>query len=297
MSLPRPVLPQVTYLLTRRCLERRFFLKPGPKINQIFKFCLGVAAQRTGVQVHAYCALSNHYHLLVTDRHGRLPDFMHWLNEYVAKCVNAELGRWESFWAPGTYSAVALENGPDILDKLVYLFANPVAAGLVSSSRDWPGASSTPTMMQGAAEVILRPRGFFRENGPVPRKVRLELVMPTLPDVDLGVLSHVQQRLAEREDQLRQEARRRNRSFMGARAVKAQSPLSRPRTRELHRRLNPRVGARDKWRRIEALRRLRTFVDRYRDARARFAEGDRTVVFPLGTWAMRIRVGVLCAGP
>ena len=97
MSAPRPVIPGKTYLLSRRCFERRFFLRPSAKINQIFEFCLAIAAERTGVLVHAYCVLSNHYHLIATDPHGNLPVFMHWLNEYVAKCVNADLGRWESF--------------------------------------------------------------------------------------------------------------------------------------------------------------------------------------------------------
>ena len=44
----------------------------------------------------------------------RSPD---WLNECVAKCVNAELGRWESFWAPGSYSCVALVMCPVDRDR------------------------------------------------------------------------------------------------------------------------------------------------------------------------------------
>ncbi|MCP3981377.1 MAG: hypothetical protein GY716_18925 [bacterium] len=297
MSLPRPIIPGVSYLLTRRCFERRLFLRPSPKTNQIFKFCLAVASERTGVQVHAYCVLSNHYHLVVTDLRGRLPDFMHWLNEYVAKCVNIELGRSESFWAPGSYSAVALDNTPDIRDKLVYLFANPVAAGLVPSSHAWPGASSSPEMMQGRPEVIVRPRGFFRKNGPVPQEVRLELSLPTALAADRHAMPELKRQLAEREEQLRNAARRDGLHFLGTRAVLARSPFSRPRTREPRRRINPRVGARDKWRRVDALKRLKAFLDCYKDAWVRFVEGERTVVFPLGTWMMRVRFGVQCSGP
>lgn len=32
----------------------------------------------------------------------RAPDFIRELNLFIAKCVNARLGRWESFWAPGS---------------------------------------------------------------------------------------------------------------------------------------------------------------------------------------------------
>ena len=45
------------------------------------------------LRVHAVCVMSNHYHIVATDVHGNLPEFMHWLNEYTAKCVNAHLGR------------------------------------------------------------------------------------------------------------------------------------------------------------------------------------------------------------
>ena len=161
MSAPRPVFPGQTYLLTRRCFGRSFFLRPSPRINQIFKFCLAVAAVRTGVLLHAYGVLSNHYHLVATDPLGKLPEFMHWLNEYVAKCVNAELGRWESFWAPGSYSAVGLTDPEDVMDKLVYLFANPVEAVLVRTLEDWPGARSLPEEMNGTVEVIPRRRVSF----------------------------------------------------------------------------------------------------------------------------------------
>ena len=93
MSLPRQILPGAVYLLTRRTAQRRFFLRPDPETNQIFLFCLAVAAERFGILIHAYCALSNHYHIVLTDPEGTLPAFAHWLNEYVAKCVHARLGR------------------------------------------------------------------------------------------------------------------------------------------------------------------------------------------------------------
>ena len=67
MSLPRPVVPRIVYLLSRRCAQRQNLLRPDSKVNQIFRFCLAYAAARTGVRVHCYQALSNHYHLVVTD--------------------------------------------------------------------------------------------------------------------------------------------------------------------------------------------------------------------------------------
>ena len=163
MSLPRYIVPGVTYLLTRRCFGRQFLLRPSAEVNQIFEFCLAVAAARSGCEVHAYCVLSNHYHLVVTDPDGKLPVFMHWLNEYVAKCVNSVLGRWESFWAPGSYSQVSLADEEDVMAKLVYTMTNPVSAGLAVlrigrafgclSPRDLRDASPVPGHVQWAVNA------------------------------------------------------------------------------------------------------------------------------------------------
>jgi hypothetical protein len=38
--------PGTTYLVTRRCSERRFFLRPSAVTNAIFLYALAVVAQR-----------------------------------------------------------------------------------------------------------------------------------------------------------------------------------------------------------------------------------------------------------
>lgn len=295
MSIPRQVLPGTTYLLTRRCFQRQFLLRPDPQVNRIFSFCLARATRLFEVQVHAFCVLSNHYHLIATDTRGNLPEFMHWLNEYVAKCVNAKLGRWESFWSPGSYSAVRLGDTQDLLAKMLYVHLNPVEAGLARKVKDWPGARSLPSDMAAPPVSIVRPTGFFRETGPVPGRVNLEIVLPE--NLSEQHVRWLEERIAAGESVCAARRDRSGQRFMRRRQVLRQSPYSRPRLSEPRRRLNPRVAARDKWRRIELLQRLSLFVQAYRVARHRFLGGERDVEFPRGTYWMRLRCGVLCAGP
>jgi REP element-mobilizing transposase RayT len=92
---PRRVVPGVTYLVTRRCSERRFFLHPDPQVTWNFEYLLGVLAAKYGVEVHAYVVMSNHYHLVVTDVQGVMPDFQRELNSLLARSVNAFRGRRE----------------------------------------------------------------------------------------------------------------------------------------------------------------------------------------------------------
>ena len=58
MSLPREVLPGRTYMITRRCSERRFLLWPDNKTTNAFIYCLAVAAQRTCWNAGPSCGTS-----------------------------------------------------------------------------------------------------------------------------------------------------------------------------------------------------------------------------------------------
>ena len=101
--------------------------------------------------------MSNHYHLIVTDSKACLPAFSQYLDSLVARALNASLGRWDAFWAQGSYSAVALATPRDIVEKTAYVLANPVAAGLVASGSKWPGLWSDPRCFEGTAIEAPRP--------------------------------------------------------------------------------------------------------------------------------------------
>jgi REP element-mobilizing transposase RayT len=293
MTAPRQVLPGTTYLVSRRCSERRFFLKPSNTTNDVFLFLLAVAARRFAIQVHAFCVLSNHFHLLVTDPDARLPAFHQFLDALVARALNASLGRWEAFWDPNSYSAVALASPDDILDKAAYVLANPVAAGLVRSGRLWPGLWSAPERIGGAALEVRRPKHFFDPKGSLPESATLQLTPPPGFGSADEFRDQLEAALAEREAQAIRDARG---GFIGVARVLAQKPTARPATGEPRRALNPRVAARDKWKRIEALGRLVEFPHSYRSAWAAWCAGEAEVTFPCGTYWMRVAHGVSCAG-
>jgi len=137
VTAPRQFVADASYLVTRRCAQRQFLLKPSKTTNEVFLYVLALAVQRFDMRLHAFCVLSNHVHLILTDPHARLPAFQQLLDALVARAVNASLGRWEAFWAPDTYSAVRLVSRSDIVEKTAYVLANPVAAGLVATGSAW----------------------------------------------------------------------------------------------------------------------------------------------------------------
>lgn len=294
MTAPRQVLPGTTYLVTRRCFQRQFLLKPSPITNAVFRYVLAVAARRFGVSVHAFCVLSNHFHLVVTDASARLPAFEQYLDSLVARALNASFGRWESFWAPSSYSAVALLSPDDILDKTAYVLANPVAAGLVARAREWPGLWSPPEQIGAEPTEVTRPTMFFRPTGSMPPELELELTCPPGFDSPAEFRDRVAEALAAREARAAVALAKEGRSFLGAKRVRAQSPMSRPSAGEPRRTLKPRIAGRDRWKRIETLGRMAEFVRAYREARRALARGVRDVLFPAGTYLLRVLQGVRC---
>lgn len=296
MTAPRQVLPDATYLITRRCFDRLLLLRPSEVVNQVFEYVLAVKAKQYGIRLHGYCVLSNHWHCVLTDPLGRLPEFQRDVGSTIARALNAELGRWESFWAPGSYSAVALQTVEDVLDKMAYVLANPVAAGLVRLASTWPGLWTAPAKIGAGTWEVKRPERYFRKESRWPKVARLELVCPVGFDSVEALRSRLTEALKEREDRAARALAVDGRSFLGARKVLAQSPFARPATMEPRRGLNPRIASRDRWRRVEAIGRLKTFQAEYREALRAFRGGARETIFPEGTYWMRLNAGVRCAG-
>jgi REP element-mobilizing transposase RayT len=296
MSLPRPILPGRVYLITRRCAQRQFLLRPDEKTNQAFLYCLGEAAQRFGIEVVGWLAMSNHYHAVVHDPHGRLPDFACHFHQMLAKCLNARWSRWENLWSsePPTYTV--LVDPSDVFDKLLYTLLNPVAAHLVDSVEHWPGASSWP-LLGGGEIVIERPAFFFRPNGPMPDKVTLRLSAPPGIAVDPARwFGRVRDVVAEREREIRAARLAQRAPVLGRKAVLAASAFEAPQAHPPRRQLRPFIACRNLWRRVCALDALERFRAAYREARRAFVDGLRDVVFPAGTFAL-CRLGVECAAP
>ncbi len=295
MTAPRQVLPGVTYLLTRRCFARMFFLRPSPLVNAVFEFVLAAKAVEYGILLHAYCVLSNHWHCVLTDPLGTLPAFQRDLGSSVARALNAALGRSESFWAPGSYSAVALQTPEDVLDRMAYTLANPVAAGLVPHGSEWPGLWSGISRIGGDSWVVKRPDHYFREDGPTPERAELRLTCPEGFESVGALRRQLTVALAEREDRAARELAEAGRSFKGVERVLAQDPFAVPTTDEPKGGLKPRVASWNKWKRLEAIGRLKTFLSDYRVAWEAFRDGAREVIFPEGTYGMRVWCGVACA--
>jgi hypothetical protein len=117
--------------------------------------------------------------------------------------------------------------------------------------------------MHGKPLVASRPRHFFRDEGAMPDVVSLSIPRPT-PFKELSqteFTAMVAERIRSVEQAVAAERSRTGIQVLGRRAILAQKWNRRPTSREPRRQLDPRIAARSKWSRIEALMRNRAFGD------------------------------------
>jgi REP element-mobilizing transposase RayT len=286
MSVPRQILPKTFYMLTRRCTQRQFLLRPDARTNETFWYCLAEAAQRFDIDVILPSVLSNHHHTIVFDRHGRIAEFAEHFHKFVAKAMNALRGRWENFWSSEPPCFVRLVEPSDVLDKLVYAATNPVKDGLVERVHHWPGVNGLAALLNQRVISVQRPRHFFRANGPMPAQVSLALTIPPELGDSAELRRHLRERVAAAERTLAAARAETGARLLGRRAVVAQSWRGQPGGRESRRGLRPRVAARSVWARVEALLRNRDFLTAYHHARLAWRAG-LAAVFPIGTYWLR----------
>jgi putative transposase len=278
-------------MITRRCTQQQFLLRPSKETNNAVIYCLAVAAQKYEVDVMDFQQMSNHLHDGIYDRHGTGPAFYEHFHKLIAKCMNATLGRWENFFSSQQVNVVRLETREDLINKLVYIATNPVKDGLVERVKHWPGANGYEALMTGKPLRATRPKKFFAKDSRMPKEVTLYLRIPPELGNQEEILAEVRARVAAVEEE---EARKRaetGRKVLGRNAVLRQSWRDSPTSREPRRGLRPTIAAKSLWARLEAIQRKREFVARYRAARAAFLAG-MPIPFPYGTYWLSRFVGV-----
>ena len=83
-------------------------------------------------------------------------------------------------------------------------------------------------------------------------------------------------------------------TVLGRARILGQEPSHCPEGHAPRFQMSPRVAAKSKWARIEALLRNRAFIERYRDAFRSHMAGLADVLFPFGTFWMRKFGKVVC---
>jgi len=136
--------------VTCRTLQARLLLRPSPLLCEITLGILGRAQRLSGVAIHAFVFLANHYHLLVSvSDAAQLAKFVHYLNSNLAREVG-RLHEWkERLWGRRYEAILVSEEEESQVERLLYLARQGCKEGLVADPLEWPGATSWQAMLDG----------------------------------------------------------------------------------------------------------------------------------------------------
>ena len=105
---------------------------------------LGRVVELYGWRVHAWCQMTNHYHLLVETPEPNLCRGMQQLNGHYAAHFNRSNGRVGHVFQ-GRYKAIFIERESYLLEVARYVVLNPVRAEMVRAAADWSWSSYRDT--------------------------------------------------------------------------------------------------------------------------------------------------------
>ncbi|MBE0598214.1 MAG: transposase [Desulfuromonadales bacterium] len=158
--------PGAHYHVSSRGNEQKDIFK-NRRDREKFLDYLASATQRYGAVIHAYCLMTNHYHLLLETPEANLSQIMRHINGAYTTYFNVKRKRAGHLFQ-GRYKAILVEADAYAAELSRYIHLNPVRAGIVKRPEDhlWSSYSSYIGQNQAAewlkTDFIL---GYFGQRG------------------------------------------------------------------------------------------------------------------------------------
>ena len=131
---------------------------------KVFLVLMQDAKTKYGFKLHAYCLMTNHYHLLLETEQTEIWKIMKRINQIYAAYYN-EKYRLTGHLFQGRYKSCLVENDSYFLQTSRYIHLNPVKAKMVPRAEAYPW-SSYSTLIGMKQEMIVevkRTYAYFKE--------------------------------------------------------------------------------------------------------------------------------------
>lgn len=156
--------PGATYHLMERGIRRQAIYKEESDY-QAFISILQSGLEKYGCILHAYCLMTNHFHMLLETGETDVSKFMKHLAGCYARYFNQKY-MYQGHLFEGRYKSILVKDDTYFLQTSRYIHLNPVKAGMVENPEDYPW-SSYRTMLRMNSDKITqssRTHAYFGKN-------------------------------------------------------------------------------------------------------------------------------------
>lgn len=112
--------------------------------RKAFLELLGEVVERFSWLCHAYCQMTNHYHLIIETPNANLSRGMRHINGVYTQRIN-KLSKRSGHLLQGRFKSILVEKDSHLLELARYVVLNPVRAKMVRSAKDWRWSSYRAT--------------------------------------------------------------------------------------------------------------------------------------------------------
>ena len=145
--MPRPPRVQfegATYHIVTRGV-RKLPLFTDDRDREFFLELLDLTVARYEWELHAYCLMTNHFHLLISTPGANVSAGMQYLNSCYAQWFNWRHD-YEGHLVERRFWSKLIETDEQLFETARYIVLNPVRAGICATAADWPWSSYRATV-------------------------------------------------------------------------------------------------------------------------------------------------------
>lgn len=164
--LPRLTVPGYPHHIIQRGNNRQAIFDSNADYEALLSM-LEEHSVKSGVAIHSYVLMSNHFHLLATpDTAQGIPGMMQSVGRRYVRYFNQRQGRTGTLWE-GRYKSTLIQAERHLLACMVYIDLNPVRAGIASDPADYRW-SSYGHYVGRRSDRLISPHPLYWELGNTP---------------------------------------------------------------------------------------------------------------------------------